>query len=463
MSRTIKKSTVTDLTEGSVAKHILRFFLPTLLGCLFQQFYSMVDTIIIGKYLGEQKLAAVGSTGSINFMIIGFCLGICTGFAIPVAQRFGARNYSDMRKYIANSVWLSAVFAVILAIVTGSCCYSILRLLNTPSDIIRDAHTYIAIIFWGIPATILYNLTSSIIRSLGDSKTPVYFLLLSSAVNIVLDLVTVRPWGIAGPAIATVISQGLSGVLCVFYMKKRFPILKFEPGEWRLDRHMIGVLLYMGLPMGLQFSITAIGSVVLQAAVNSLGSRYVAAMTAGSKMGLFFCCPFDALGSTSSTFSGQNVGAGKISRINEGVRWSLLFGFIYSAAAFAIMSAFGAQLSLLFLSKPDAFLMKNSALYMKWNSMFYFLLTIVNVVRLAIQGMGYSSIAILAGIFEMVGRGIIGFMFVPKYGYIAACVASPLAWLLASCFLIPAYLLIIRHLKKKLHPESRDEAAVSIS
>ena len=316
----MQKSEVKDLTVGSPMKLILSFAVPMLLGFLFQQFYNMVDTIIVGKCLGVSSLAAVGSTGSINFMIIGFCTGACSGFAIPVAQKFGAGDYTGMRKFVANAGWLSAVFAVVMTTIVGLLCMNILQWMNTPEDIIQGAYDYIFVIFLGIPVTYLYNMLAGIIRSLGDSKTPVYFLLLSSLMNIGLDFFTilVLGMGVGGPALATVISQGISAVLCLIYMIRHYPILHMKNGEWKPDGRMLGTLCSMGIPMGLQYSITAIGSVVLQTAVNSLGSMAVAAVSTGSKVSMFFCCPFDALGGTMATYAGQNVGAKKLDRVKEG-------------------------------------------------------------------------------------------------------------------------------------------------
>ena len=318
----MQKNEVKDLTVGSPMKLILGFAIPMLFGFLFQQFYNMVDTIIVGKCLGVSALAAVGSTGSINFMIIGFCTGACSGFAIPVAQKFGAGDYEGMRKFVANAGWLSAVFAAVMTTIVGFLCMHILQWMNTPEDIIQGAYDYIFVIFLGIPVTYLYNILAGIIRSLGDSKTPVYFLLLSSLMNIALDFFTilVLGMGVSGPAMATVISQGISAVLCLIYIIKHYPILHMHHGEWKPDSRMLRVLCGMGIPMGLQYSITAIGSVVLQTAVNSLGSMAVAAVSTGSKVSMFFCCPFDALGGTMATYAGQSVGAKKLDRVKEGLK-----------------------------------------------------------------------------------------------------------------------------------------------
>ncbi|MDO5516748.1 MAG: MATE family efflux transporter [Clostridium sp.] len=441
-----------DMTRGNVFKLILEFSIPLLFGMLFQQFYSMVDTIIVGKYLGVNALAAVGSTGSINFMVIGFCMGVCNGFGIPIAQQFGAGNYKLLRKYAFNSGYLSAVFSVIMTAVVCVLCSDILVWMKTPSDIIDGAYKYIFIIFLGIPATYLYNLLSAIIRSLGDSKTPLYFLLISSVINIVLDLLFIiyMNMGVAGAAWATVIAQGISGVFCLVFMKRKYEILKFEKDELGLDKECVKNLCYMGIPMGLQYSITAIGSVILQTAVNGLGSLVVAAVTAGSKISMFLCCPFDALGSTMATYAGQNVGAKKFDRISEGVKASTIIGSIYSIVALIISILFGKSIALFFVSETETDIILMVSKFLIIIASFYIPLCLVNVVRFSIQGMGFSAFAILAGVCEMVARSLCGFVLVPVFGYTAVCLASPVAWIFADAFLLPAYKIVLNKLKGKL-------------
>ena len=438
-----------DLTSGSPFGLILGFALPMLLGLLFQQFYNMVDTMVVGQCLGVTSLAAVGSTGSINFMINGFCIGAATGFAIPVAQKFGAGDYKGMRRFVANAGYLAAAFAVVMTAAVGVLCMDILRWMDTPEDIIQGAYDYIFVIFMGIPVTYLYNLLAGIIRSLGDSRTPVYFLLLSSVLNIILDFFTilVLHMGVGGPALATVVSQGISAVLCLVYMIRRFPILKMDKAEKRLDKDMIRVLCAMGIPMGLQYSITAIGSVVLQTAVNSLGSMAVAAVSTGSKVSMFFCCPFDALGGTMATYAGQNVGAKKLDRVKEGLKAASLIGIIYSVIAFVILFFGGKYIALLFMDADQTEIIGRVAMFLIGNSMFYIPLTFVNVVRFTIQGMGFSTFAILAGVCEMAARSLVGFCLVPVFGFLPACFASPLAWIFADAFLIPAFFHCMKKLK----------------
>ena len=436
-------------------KLILGFMLPLLLGMLFQQFYNMVDTAIVGQFLGINALAGVGSTGSINFLVLGFVQGVCTGFAIPVAQMFGAKDLHSMRKYVGNTIWISVIFAVVLTASTCLLCTNILTWMDTPSDCFQEAYDYIFVIFLGIPVTFLYNILSGIIRSVGDSKTPLYFLILSSLLNIGLDLfmILVLNMGVMGASWATVISQLVSGVLCLIYMIKKFDIMHLSRDELRFDKYYIGRLCGVGIPMGLQYSITAIGSILIQTAVNGLGSTYVAAVTAASKVSQLLCCPFDAMGSTMATYAGQNVGARKWDRLNKGMGSCVLLGLIYSVASFLFLLFTGDYLAMIFLDEKSAHLIPLVKQFLLILASFYFPLALVNIVRFTIQGMGFSPTATFAGVLEMVGRGTIAY-FVGIFGFNAACFASPAAWILADCFLIPAYFLCRRRLLKKYGAET---------
>jgi MATE efflux family protein len=440
---------VKDMTNGSPSKHILGFAVPMLFGMLFQQFYNLVDTIIVGKTLGVEALAGVGATGSINFMIIGFCMGVCNGFVIPVAQCFGAKKPSDLRKYVFNGYICCVVFAIVLTLASVIFCRKILIVMNTPADIIDHAYNYIVVIFIGIPTVFLYNMVSGVIRSLGDSKTPVVFLVLSSIINVVLDffLILVCKMGVAGAGWATVTSQLISGLTCLIYMYKKYDILKGDKSERVLDRRFITNLCMNGVPMGLQYSITAIGSTILQAAVNTLGSTYVAAMTAGSKMFNFTCCPFDALGSTMATYAGQNVGAAKIKRLGQGVRSAMIIGSVYSVLSLIALYFTTDYIALLFVNASETTIIALTRQFILASACFYIPLTGVNVVRFCIQGMGFSVFAISAGILEMIGRAFAAIILIPNIGFMGACLASPIAWIAADAFLFPAFI----HCAKKLN------------
>ena len=441
-----------DLTVGSPMKLILGFAFPMFLGLLFQQFYSLVDTMIVGKYLGVDPFAGVGSTGSLNFIVIGFCMGLCSGFSVPISQSFGAKDFPLLRKMVTNSVWLCTFFSVVITTLMLLFCRPVLTWMNTPENIFEYAYIYIFIIFAGIPCTILYNMTAAILRALGDSKSPIIFLAISSAINIGLDLllIIVFRMGVDGAELATVVSQGVSGVISIIYIKKKFDILAMEKGDWKLERHLAGKLTGVGIPMGLQYSITGIGSVILQTAVNGLGSIYVASMTAGSKINIFLACPFDALGQTMAPYAGQNIGARKLDRVGKGLRAACIIGFIVSGLMVIVVKLFGDQLTMLFLDEKDPVIMQNSTQFLIIVSAFYCLLTLVNTVRFTIQGMGFSSLAIIAGVMEMIARGIAGMLLVPAFGYLGACYSSPLAWLLADAFLIPAFFLCKRKVARQL-------------
>lgn len=444
-------TTTRDMTHGSPFQLISGFFVPMVFGLLFQQLYNMVDTIIVGKYLGVSALASVGSTGCINFMVVGFCTGVCSGFAIPVAQKFGEKNFSQLRRFAANGAWLAAGFS--LAMTTAVCilCRRILVWLNTPADIMDGAYDYIFVIFLGIPAIVLYNLCSGFIRSLGDSKTPLLFLGLSSVSNVILDLYTIigLQMGVAGAAWATVISQGISGICCLVFMLRHYEVLRMTKEEIRPDKNIMLILCNMGVPMGLQYSITAIGSVLLQTAVNGLGSAAVASVTAGSKISMFLCCPFEALGGTMATYGGQNIGARKLERIDNGLKAAVGMGAVYSVIAFGAVYFFGDTLSLLFLNAGQTEILGQVRTFLLLNVIFFFPLSLVIIFRFLIQGMGYSRVAVLAGVSEMAARTAASFFLVPFFGYPAVCFASPLAWMAADAFLIPVYFRIMKQLRTR--------------
>lgn len=444
----MNKSLERDLTTGSPMKRIVEFATPLLFGYLFQQLYNVVDMIIVGQCLGVKALAGVGATGSINFMIIGCCVGICSGFAIPVAHKFGAKDYAGMRQFVANSAWLSIFFAVVMTTAVSLLCKKIIFWMDTPADIFEYAYQYILIIFLGIPATYLYNMLSGIIRSMGDSKTPLMFLLISSVLNVGLDLLCIVTFqmGIAGAAVATVASQLISGIMCLFYMKKKYELLRMEKQEWKMNMEAMKILCGMGLPMGIQYSITAIGGIILQTAVNSLGSMAVASVTTAAKISIFFSCPFDAMGSAMATYAGQNVGAKKLDRLGKGLFSCGILGIGYSLCAFAVLFFFADNLIGLFVRDASVEVMENARKMLLANGAFYIPLAFILIIRFMIQGMGFSSLAVLAGVFEMVARAFVGLLLVPRLGFVGACFASPLAWVFADAFLIPAYL----HVRKKL-------------
>ncbi len=452
-----------DITTGSPLKNIIRFCLPLMVGNLFQQFYNMADTIIVGQFVGKHALSAVGSVGPLSFMVIGTVTGLCAGFAIPVAQRFGAQDITNLKKYVANIIYASIVVAAIFTCGAVLLAKPLLNILNTPVEIQGEAYNYIVVIFAGIGATILYNLLASIVRALGDSKTPLYFLLFSSFLNIGLDLllIIVFQMGVRGAAVATVVSQFVSGVLCFIYVKRSFPILHLTKETRALDFTFIKNLLKNGLPMALQFSITAIGSVMLQSCVNGLGADCIAAVTIGGKTQLMIVLPAETIGITMATYCGQNLGAKKFDRIEKGVHRGVALAFGYAAIGFCVARFLGPYLSLLFIDGSETEIIALAQQYINAGSYFYLILSLLFVLRNALQGLGYSLTAMTAGVFELIARGIMGFGFVNTIGYAAACVANPVAWIAADIFLIPAYIIVSRKVKRSLSSRISEELGVS--
>ncbi|HJA85665.1 MAG TPA: MATE family efflux transporter [Candidatus Bacteroides avicola] len=440
---------IKEMTEGRIFPQIFYFTLPLLMGNLLQQTYSLVDAAIVGKFLGINSLAAVGASSSVVFLILGFCNGCCGGFGIPVAQKFGARDYSTMRRCVIVSLQLAAVMSVVLALITGIWCDDILRLMRTPENIFDEAYAYLLITFIGIPCTFFYNLLSSIIRALGDSKTPFWFLLLAAVLNIVLDLfcILVLGWGVAGASIATVFSQGVSALLCYLYMMRRFDILRTTPDERRFSRPIARTLLGIGVPMGLQFSITAIGSIMLQSANNALGTACVAAFTAAMRIKMFFMCPFESLGIAMATFAGQNYGAGRPERIMQGVKAAAAMALVYWVFTFCVLMFGSRELALLFVDASETEILKDTALFLHISVSFFPVLGLLCILRYTIQGAGFTNLAMLSGVSEMIARVLVSVWAVPAFGYVAVCCGDSTAWIFADAFLIPAFLYVYKKIK----------------
>ncbi|MDD3335288.1 MAG: MATE family efflux transporter [Eubacteriales bacterium] len=440
-----------DMTVGSPTKLIFGFFFPLLFGLLFQQVYNMVDTIVVGKFLGVQALAGVGSTASLNFLVLGFCIGVCNGFVIPVAQKFGEHDYRGLKRYVVNAIMLAVVFSLALTLVIGLLCKQLLVWMNTPADIINDAYAYILVIFLGIPVIFIYNVLFGIIRSLGNSRTPVIYLAICSILNVILDLLFILGFhmGVEGAAWATVISQGISSLLCIRYIR-HCDMLVLHKSDWSFDKDCIRRLLSMGLPTGLQYSITAIGSIIIQVSVNLLGSVAVASVAAGSKVSQLFCCPFDAMGSTMITYGGQNVGARKLDRIGQGLRSCGGMGILYAVLAFVVLHFFSPSFITLFVNETEREVIANASLYLDYNAAFYIPLAFVNIIRFLIQGLGFTKQAVYAGVCEMAARTMVGVLLVPTFGYMAVCFANPAAWIAADLFLFPAYYHVMKQLRRRM-------------
>lgn len=434
------------MTQGNPLKVMLQFAFPLLIGNLLQQTYNIIDAAIVGQSLGAQALASVGASTSVQFLVLGFCMGSCTGFGIPVAKYFGAGDLKHMKNIIFNGAVLTAVIAVIITVLCTLLCPWILQVLSVQSDIYANAYSYLMIIFLGLPFTLLYNYLSSILRAVGDSRTPFLFLAFSAVLNIFLDLffILVAGWGCAGAAFATIAAQAISGILCLIVIIRRMEVLWLSKENRVVRGDSITELLQMGLPTGLQFSITAIGSMVMQSANNGLGGDYVSAFTAGAKLKQFTMCPFDAIATSVSVFCSQNYGAGKIDRIHKGLRQGIAVGVGYGLFAGLILIFAGRPLSMIFVSKDASGVLDASAKYLRCMGYFYWSLGILNVTRMVTQGLGHSGRAFFSGVMEMIARTIVSLGFVEAFGYTAICFADQTAWIAACCYIAPTCLYCLK-------------------
>lgn len=435
-----------SMTQGNPLKVMLQFAFPLLVGNLLQQTYNIIDAAIVGQSLGSQALASVGASTSVQFLVLGFCMGSCTGFGIPVAKYFGAGDLKHMKNIIFNGAVLTAVIAVIITVLCTLLCPWILQVLSVQSDIYANAYSYLMIIFLGLPFTLLYNYLSSILRAVGDSRTPFLFLAFSAVLNIFLDLffILVAGWGCAGAAFATIAAQAISGILCLIVIIRRMEVLWLSKENRVVRGDSITELLQMGLPTGLQFSITAIGSMVMQSANNGLGGDYVSAFTAGAKLKQFTMCPFDAIATSVSVFCSQNYGAGKIDRIHKGLRQGIAVGVGYGLFAGLILIFAGRPLSMIFVSKDASGVLDASAKYLRCMGYFYWSLGILNVTRMVTQGLGHSGRAFFSGVMEMIARTIVSLGFVTTFGYTAICFADQTAWIAACCYIAPTCLYCLK-------------------
>lgn len=439
-----------DMTTGNPLKIIILFSIPVLLGNLFQQFYNMVDTIIVGRYLGEDALAAVGSTGCLMFLVLGFANGIAQGFGVMISHAFGAKDYRLLKHYVALSLMLTVIVSVLLTIPTVAASKLFLSWMHTPKNILGMADAYIKVIFAGIILTMAYNVASGILRGIGDSKTPLYFLIFSSILNIVLDIfliVTVN-LGTAGAAYATIIAQGVSAVLCFLYMFRKFDILKTKREDYYLDAQGIKNMLSIGIPMALNYSITAIGTMIMQSAVNVFGSSVVAAFTAASKVNSIATQSMPTLGTAMATYCGQNLGAGKYERIYDGMRQGF-FICIGTAAAGALICIFGGEFVVSwFVSNPSEEIFSYAMQYLTLVSWFFVPLAMIFLYRNALQGLNEGLVPMISGIIEMVCRLAV-IVLVPKStGFFGVCFADPAAWVGAGIPLFVTYLFWKQRMKK---------------
>lgn len=435
-----RKSGTTDLTVGKPLFQILRFALPLVLGTLFQQLYSFADTVIVGRCLGTDALGAVGTTYSLNFLILGFVQGACVGFGIPVAETFGAKDKGGLRKYLFNGALLCVVLSVVFTLFTTLMAGPLLQLIHTPEELYADAVLYIRIIFLGIPATVLYNYASSVLRAMGDSQHPFYFLLAASVLNIGLDylLIVSMGMGVDGAAIATVLSQLLSGGLCAFWFFTR--TAKQEELTFRGQSSLLSAghckrLAYIGFPMGFEYSVSAIGAVIMQDAINLLGSTAVAAQTAGEKIRQMFTLPMESVGMAMATYVGQNHGAHRTDRIQQGIKDGCTIQLTYCVAAWVVIFFVKPYAVGLVLGDADPAVTAGAIQYLAIMSTLFCFHGLLMIFRNTLQGLGYSVQAIISGVGELIGRSLGGLLAVKTgLGYVGICLSNPFAWGLAMLY-----------------------------
>ena len=441
---------VNDMTVGSPARGILHFALPLVLGYILQQMYQVIDAAIVGRWIGVGALAAVGASSSINFLVMGFCNGSCAGFAIPVAQAFGGKDYHKMRIYVANAVRIAVAFAAVITLLTCMFCTKILGLVNTPADIFHDAWTFLFLQFLAIPFTMGYNLLSGFIRALGNSKQPFFFLIIASLVNIALDvlLILIIGMGVAGAGVATLLSQAFATLLCWLYIRSKMRLLIPTGEERSYDNKRVSILLNNGVPMGLQFSITGIGIIMLQSANNSLGTVCVASFTAAMRIKYLFTCVFENIGVAMATYCGQNIGAHKLDRVRRGVKDAIVIMLVYFVLTVLIIYPFADEMMMLFVKSGEQEVIDNAAMFMRIANYFYPALGLLTIFRYSIQGLGYSNLSMMSGVMEMIARCGVSLWLVPALAFKGVCLGDPVAWVFADIFLIPAFLWLYHHLKR---------------
>ena len=440
------------MTTGSPAKLIIRFMIPMFLGNLFQQFYNVVDSIVAGQFLGVQALAAIGSTGSLMFFVIGWLNGLTSGFAIMVAQCFGAKKEDRMRHYVAMSVYLSVAFALVMTIGLTLANEPILRLMNYSEEIMPEVKAYMGIIYAGLLVTVAYDALSAFLRALGDSRSPLYFLMISAGINVFLDIVfiVVMGMGVEGCAYATVIAQAISAFCCFIYIVKKYPILHLRKEDFRYSWNSVKKLLGLGIPMALQFSITAIGTIIVQGAVNVYGETYMAGFSAAGKLQNILATVFVAFGATVATYVGQNRGAGRIDRVREGVRCTQYMILAWSVIAMILMFFFGKYMTCIFVNSSETDVLAVSVEYFHTVFWCYPFLGSIFLYRNTLQGMGYGLVPMMGGIFELAARTIIVLLVAGRTSFRGVCLADPAAWIAALIPLVPYYIYIMRKQKQKI-------------
>ena len=440
-----------SMAQGNSLRHIITFTIPLLIGNIFQQLYSFMDALFVGRFIGVNALAAVGATGSLTFLVIGFAQGTSSGLSIPTAQAFGGRDMERVKRSFVASIWISIGLSIVLTAVSVLGTMPLLQLMQTPAAIINDSAAFVRIIFAGFAAAMAFNMLSNQIRALGDSRTPLFFLVIACIVNIALDFLFILQlhMGVAGAGLATVVAQIFSSICCVVYIYRRIPALQVHRQDMQIDMKEIKLQLKLGLPMGFQMSIIAIGSVIIQVMLNTLGTNAVAAYTAAGRIDQLATMPASSFGVTMATYCAQNLGARQFGRIRKGIKQTLLLNCSISAILGALIIVFGRPLVNIFIGPNDAAVTNLAQTYFHFNSSMYWFLAILFTTRYALQGLGQTFVPTLAGVFELIMRIFTGLVLVPMFGFAGASMANPLAWIGSVAVLITSYLRTMRQLKQR--------------
>ena len=440
-----------NMTEGEPLKLILPFMIPLLIGNVFQQLYNIADVVIVGRTIGVEALAAVGAVTPLFMMTMVLTIGLSNGCTVVTGQRYGAGDMEGMRRSIGTCTVLSVLFTLFIMGVFHLIIDPALVLMNIPAELLSDAKAYVMIIVDGLFAMMAYNLLSGIMRSLGDSKTPLYFLIVSSIVNIALALcfILYLGWGVPGSAIALVIAQAISAILCMVYIYMRFPQLHIGRKDFKLDGPEIWAHLRMGLPMAVQFSVLGLGIIVLQAVCNKFGGQQIAGFTAATRVEQMALQPMISSGIAMAVFTAQNYGARRFDRIREAVRKCSMLSLGFSLFAAACMFLFSEHIIGIFLENPAQEVMDAAHMYILYTVPVYFFLSQIFIYRNACQGLGIGLVPMLAGLIELIMRSGAAILLSEHFGYLGACLASPVSWTCCAIFVFCAYHYFIRILERQ--------------
>jgi MATE efflux family protein len=427
-----------DLTQGNVAKLLLFFAFPTLLSNVFQQFYNLADTAIAGHILGDNALVAIGASSTVNSLVLSFAWGLNGGFGIIIAQCFGAKDFKKLKKSVAISLSINVLFSLIVCIFGIFMSRPMLQALNTPAARLNEANSYISVILVFIIVPMLYNLEAVILRSLGDSKTPLYFLIFSSVLNIILDYVLIKftQMGVKGAAVATVLAQLLSVILCFVVILKNFKIIRLKKNDFHFSASLFKNMMSAGMAMAVMNSIFSIGSIIMQGSINALGEDVIAAHLGSRKVAEMFMQPLVTIGTACSTFVGQNYGALKIGRIKASIKYSTIYSLIWSVFTFFILWFFGGQIARLVTGSASHVVFDNTQMYLRINAPFYFVLGLLFTLRFSIQSVDRKMPPIISSSMELASKIAAAYLFIPLWGYLGACIAEPLSWTLGAIYLL---------------------------